>query len=149
MEGELRSDAGAVDIERAALRRSGADVSLITYGGTLHKAMRAAEELAAEGIECDVVDLRSLRPLDTAALLASVCKTHRAVVVDEGWRSGGISAEISARIVEGAFYELDAPVARVCTAEVPIPYPQHLEQAALPQVETIKASVHGVMPGRG
>jgi pyruvate/2-oxoglutarate/acetoin dehydrogenase E1 component len=82
-----------------------------------------------------------LRPLDTDTILASVRKTHRAVVVDEGWRSGGISAEISARIMEGAFAELDAPVGRVCRAEVPMPYPKHLEQFALPRVESVVNAV--------
>ena len=137
MEGEIAADAGAVDIDRAVVRRPGSDVSLITYGGTLGKAMRAAEELAAAGIEAEVLDLRTLRPLDTGAIIDSVTRTHRAVIIDEGWRSGSISAEVSARIMEGAFYELDAPVARVCSAEVPMPYPKHLEDAALPQVPAI------------
>jgi pyruvate dehydrogenase E1 component beta subunit len=87
------------------------------------------------------IDLRTLRPLDMPAILSSVKKTHRAVIVDEGWRSGGLAAEICARIVEGAFYELDAPIARVCTAEVPIPYPKHLEDASLPQPAGIVAAV--------
>jgi pyruvate dehydrogenase E1 component beta subunit len=87
-----------------------------------------------------VLDLRSLRPLDEEAILATVARTHRAVLVDEGWRSGSISAEIAARIQEKAFFELDAPVLRVCTAEVPIPYPRHLEEAALPQVPGIAAA---------
>jgi len=134
LEGELPEDAGPVDLDRAALRRSGNDVSLVTYGGTLPKTLAAAEELAKQGIEAEVLDLRTLRPLDEAAVLATVARTHRAVVVDEGWRSGSLSAEIAARIQERAFFELDAPVLRVCTAEVPIPYPRHLEEAALPQV---------------
>jgi pyruvate dehydrogenase E1 component beta subunit len=87
-----------------------------------------------------VIDLRSLRPLDDDTILASVGRTHRAVVVDEGWRSGSISAEIAARLTEHAFYDLDAPVGRVCSAEVPMPYAAHLEQAALPQVDTIVAA---------
>ncbi len=139
MEGEVATDAPAVDIVRAAVRRQGDAVSLITYGGTLFKTLQAAEELAKTGISAEVIDLRVLRPLDSETLLASVRKTHRALVVDEAWRSGGISAEISARIMEGAFYDLDAPVARVCGAEVPMPYPRHLEEAALPQVATIVA----------
>lgn len=133
MEGELAEDAGAVDIARAAVRRPGRDVSIVAYGGTLGKALAAAEELAGEGIQAEVIDLRVLRPLDAGTILESVRKTRRAVVVDENWRTGGLSAEVSARIAEGAFYELDAPVERVCTAEVPIPYPRHLEEAALPQ----------------
>ena len=84
-----------------------------------------------------MVDLRTLRPLDDATILASVRRTHRVVIADEGWRSGSLSAEISARITEQAFYDLDAPVERVCTAEVPIPYAWHLEEAALPQSATI------------
>jgi len=107
----------------------------------LHKALAAAAQLASEGIDVEVVDLRSLRPLDDDTLLASVRKTHRAVIVDEGWRTCSLSAEISARIMEGAFYDLEAPVGRVCTMEVPIPYPKHLEDAALPQVAGIVASV--------
>ena len=145
LEGELADDAGPVDIARAAVRRPGKDVSLITYGGTLGKALAAAAALERDGIDAEVLDLRVLRPLDTEAILASVRKTRRAVVVDEGWRSGSLSAEISARIMEGAFYDLDAPVARVCTAEVPIPYPRHLEEAALPQAEAIAAAARKVV----
>jgi pyruvate/2-oxoglutarate/acetoin dehydrogenase E1 component len=140
MEGELPEDAGAVELSHAAIRRPGRDVSLITYGGSLHKTLAAAELLAREGIEAEVVDLRTLRPLDEETILGSVTRTRRAVIVDEGWRSGSLSAEISARIMEHAFYELDAPVQRVCTAEVPIPYPKHLEDAALPQPESIAAA---------
>lgn len=147
MEGELAVDAGAVDIDQAAIRRSGTDVSLITYGGTLFKALQAAEQLAQEGIDAEVVDLRTLRPLDTATIVESVTHTHRAVIIDEGWRSGGISAEIMARIMENAFYELDAPVARLCSAEVPMPYPKHFEDAAMPQVPGIVAAARRVVKG--
>lgn len=121
----------------ARIRRSGGDISLITYGGSLPKAMEAAEQLAATGIEAEVIDLRCLRPLDDATMFASVGRTGRAIVIDEGWRTGSISAEIAARLVDHCFYELDAPIARICSAEVPIPYAHHLEQAALPQVATI------------
>jgi pyruvate dehydrogenase E1 component beta subunit len=145
LEAELPDDAGAVDISRAAIRRPGSDVSLVAYGGTVGKALAAAERLAGEAIDAEVIDLRVLRPLDTETLITSVRRTHRAVVVDEGWRSGSLSAEVSARIMEGAFYDLDAAVARVCTAEVPIPYPKHLEDAALPQPETIAAAAREVM----
>jgi pyruvate dehydrogenase E1 component beta subunit len=148
MEGPLADDAGAVDIDRAAIRRSGKDVSVITYGGTLGKTLLAAELLAADGIDAEVIDLRSLRPLDMPAIVTSVTKTHRVVIVDEGWRSGSLSAEISARLAGEAFYELDAPIARVCTAEVPIPYPKHLEDAALPQPDTIVAAVRETVGGR-
>jgi pyruvate dehydrogenase E1 component beta subunit len=140
-EGELPDDAGPVDIDRAALHRSGTDLTLIAYGGTLHKALDAAEQLAQEShIEAEVIDLRSLRPLDSPTLVESVVRTHRAVVVDEGWRTGSLSAEVGARITEEAFYDLDAPVARVCSAEVPMPYARHLEEAALPQVADIVAA---------
>ena len=131
-------------ISGAAVRRTGGDVTVITYGGCLPKALEAAEELARGGIDCEVIDLRVLRPLDDATMLESVRKTHRVVVVDEGWRTGSLAGEISARIVEQGFYELDAPIARVCTAEVPIPYAKHLEQAALPQVDGIVAAVRSL-----
>ena len=145
MEGELADDAGPVDIEHAAIRRPGSDVSLVTYSASLHKALRAATTLAADGINAEVVDLRTLRPLDMGTILLSIRKTHRAVVIDEGWRSGSLSAEIMARIVEEAFYDLDAPLARVCTAEVPIPYPKHLEDAALPQPAAIVAAARDLV----
>ena len=143
--GELAADAGPVDISRARVRRAGRDVSIVTYGGSLPKALSAAETLAREGIDAEVIDLRTLRPLDTETILASVRKTRRAAVVDEGWRSGSLSAEIAARIMEGAFYELDAPIERICAAEVPIPYPRHLEEAALPQPASIVAAVRRLM----
>ena len=132
MMGKLPADAGPVEIAKAAVRREGRDISLITYGGSLWKTLEAASLLAAENIEAEVIDLRSLRPLDDATIMASVSKTRRAIIVDEGWRSGSISAEICTRIVEQAFWELDAPLGRVCSEEVPIPYPRHLEQAAMP-----------------
>lgn len=147
--GTLPADAGAVDIRRARVRRPGRDVSLITYGGSLPKTLEAAGRLAAEGIDAEVIDLRSLRPLDDATILASVAATRRAVIVDEGWRSGSLAAEISARIMENAFYELDAPVARVCSAEVPMPYARHLEQAALPQADTVVRVARGLVRGDG
>ena len=136
--------------ESALVRRTGRDLTFVTYGGTLLPTLEAAERLAGDGIEADVVDLRSLRPLDDATVIASVARTHRVVIVDEGWRSGGISAEISSRIVEQAFFELDAAPVRVCTAEVPLPYPSHLEQAALPNVERIVDAATAVLePGAG
>jgi pyruvate dehydrogenase E1 component beta subunit len=147
VEGELDDDAGPVDIDRASIARPGTDVTLVTYGGTLAKTLEAADRLAADGVRAEVIDLRTLRPLDGDAIVGSVVRTHRAVIVDEGWRSGGLSAEVSARITEGAFYDLDAPVARVCTAEVPIPYAKHLEEAALPQTSRIVAAVHGMLGG--
>lgn len=133
------------DISRAAIRRAGSDVTVITYGGGLPKVLDAADELSLAGIDCEVIDLRSLRPLDTETFVESVRRTHRAVVVDEGWRTGSLAGEVSAQIMENAFFDLDAPVARVCTAEVPIPYAKHLEQAALPQPEEIVAAVKAVV----
>lgn len=153
MAGELDDDAGAVDIDKAAVLRQGngggQGLTLITYGGTLPMVLDAAGQLAAEGIDADVIDLRSLRPLDMHTVLASVEKTHRAVVVDEGWRSGSISAEIAARIAEQAFFDLDAPVERVCSLEVPVPYAKHLEQAALPSVERVMAAARRAVGAGG
>ena len=145
LEGE--SPVQEVDIARAAIRREGADVTLIAYGGTVPTALQAADLLAREGAQAEVIDLRVLRPLDDATVIESVVRTSRAVIVDEGWRSGGLAAEISARIMEQAFYELDAPVARVCSAEVPMPYARHLEQAALPQASTVVEEVRRMLGG--
>ena len=145
LEGELAEEAGAVNLDFAAVRRKGTDLSLITYGGLLGKTLQAAGELAQAGISAEVIDLRVLRPLDERTILESVARTRRAVIVDEGWKSGSLSAEVAARIMEKAFYELDAPVARVCSREVPIPYARHLEEAALPQVGGIVAAAKGVM----
>jgi pyruvate/2-oxoglutarate/acetoin dehydrogenase E1 component len=149
MEGELAADAAPVDIDRARVRRPGRDVSMITYSASLFKCLEAAAALAEDGIDAEVIDLRTLRPLDNDTFLASIANTHRAVIVDEGWRSGSIAAELSARIMEGAFYELDCPVERICSAEVPLPYAKHLEQAALPQVETIVATVKRMVHSHG
>jgi pyruvate/2-oxoglutarate/acetoin dehydrogenase E1 component len=139
-EGEIAADAGATDIDRAAVRRQGDDVTLITYGGSLYKTLEAADTLAGQGLEATVVDLRTLRPLDDETIMAAVRRTRRAVVVDEGWRTGSLAAEVGMRIMEQAFFDLDAPVARVCSEEVPIPYPKHLEDAAIPQPEKIVAA---------
>ncbi|GAA4644079.1 pyruvate dehydrogenase complex E1 component subunit beta [Pontixanthobacter gangjinensis] len=138
-------DAVAVDIDHAVIRREGSDISLITYGGSLGKTLAAAEELAAQDISAEVLDLRILRPLDEAAILATVSKTQRCVIVDEGWRSGSLAAEIMARIIEHAFWTLDAPLARVCSEEVPVPYARHLEEAALPSTEKIVAAALAVL----
>ncbi|MDV7213613.1 alpha-ketoacid dehydrogenase subunit beta [Azotobacter beijerinckii] len=143
-EGEL-DESEVVDIRSARVRREGRDLTLIAYGGTLAKALGAAEQLAGDGISAEVIDLRVLRPLDDATVIASVRKTRRALVVDEGWRSGSLAAEIIARIVEQAFFDLDAPPARVCSAEVPMPYAKHLEDAALPQVPAIVAAAKGLL----
>jgi len=145
MSGKLASDAGAVNIDKAVIRRQGCDISLITYGGSLWKTLEAATTLAADGIEAEVIDLRSLRPLDDHTIMASVGKTRRAVIVDEGWRSGSLAAEIGMRIIEQAFWSLDAPIGRVCSEEVPIPYPRHLENAALPQAPKIVAAAKAAL----
>jgi pyruvate dehydrogenase E1 component beta subunit len=149
MTGELADGAGSVDIDRARVLRKGDALTLISYGGSIPKTMEAAEVLAREGTAAEVVDLRTLRPLDDATFIESVRKTHRAVIVDEGWRSGSLSAEVAMRIMEQAFYELDAPVARVCSAEVPTPYAKHMEDAAMPQVEAIVAAARGVLARDG
>jgi pyruvate dehydrogenase E1 component beta subunit len=145
MEGEVDETAGPGEIGRAVVRRPGTDLTVITYGGSLPKALAAADLLAAEGIAAEVIDLRSLRPLDTATILASIARTHRALVVDEGWRTGSFAAEVSARIMEQGFYDLDGPVQRLCSAEVPIPYARHLEDAALPQPATIAAAARAML----
>jgi pyruvate dehydrogenase E1 component beta subunit len=144
MEGEVDEIADSFEIRNAKVRRTGGDISLITYGGSLHKTLEAAETLKSEGIDAEVLDLRVLRPLDTKTILETVSKTHRAVIVDEGWRTGSFAAEISAQIMEGAFDELDFPVQRVCSEEVPMPYAKHLEDAALPQCEKIVAAARSM-----
>jgi pyruvate dehydrogenase E1 component beta subunit len=143
MQGEL-PEPWSTDITKAAVRRQGKQVALITYGGSLPKTLQAADLLAKEGIDAEVIDLRVLRPLDDRTIMASVAKCRRAVIVDEGWKTGSLAAELMARIVEQVFYELDAPLARVCSAEVPMPYAKHMEQAALPQPEKIVAAAKGL-----
>jgi pyruvate/2-oxoglutarate/acetoin dehydrogenase E1 component len=145
MEGELTSAWSSADLDHAAVRRAGSDVSLITYGANLFKCLTAAGDLEKSGVKAEVIDLRTLRPLDNETIFTSVRKTHRAVIVDEGWKSGGISAEIAARIGETCLYELDAPVARICAQEAPIPYPKHLEEAVLPQAHVIVQAVQAMM----
>jgi pyruvate dehydrogenase E1 component beta subunit len=140
-EGEIEDGDPRVDIDHAAVRRPGTDVTLVAYGGTLGKTMEAARSLEASGRSAEVLDLRTLRPLDMTTVLASVAKTHRIVIVDEGWRTGSIAGEISACIMEEALDALDWPVERVCSAEVPMPYAKHMEDAALPQAVTIVARV--------
>jgi pyruvate dehydrogenase E1 component beta subunit len=140
VEGELSDGWSSADLRSARVLRPGRDLTLLAYGGTVGKSLDAAARLAEEGIEAEVVDLRVLRPLDDATIMASVRRTRRAIVVDEGWRTGSLAGEIMARIVEQAFYDLDAPVARVCSEEVPIPYAKHLEEAALPQPAKVVAA---------
>jgi pyruvate/2-oxoglutarate/acetoin dehydrogenase E1 component len=144
MEGELTAAASDVKLDGARVHRPGRDVTLVTWGASLWRCVAAAEQLAADRIEAEIVDLRSLRPLDDATVLASLGRTKRVVIVDEGWRSGSLAAEIAMRIVEQGFYDLDAPIARVCSEEVPIPYPRHLEEAALPGPARIVAAVRGL-----
>lgn len=144
-QGPFDPDVAAVDIDKAKVRRSGSDVSLVTYGGSLKKCLAAAESLAEDSVAAEVIDLRVLRPLDSATILESVRKTRRAVMVDEGWRTGSLAAEIGMQLAEAAFFDLDAPLRRVCTAEVPIPYAPALEDAALPQVDTIVATVRELL----
>lgn len=147
-EGELDPAVTAVDIAQARVRRAGGDVTLVTYGHGLPKCLAAAEALAKDGIEAEVLDLRVLRPLDMPTVAASVARTRRVVIVDEGWKSGSLSAEIAARLAEDALYELDAPVKRVCSREVPMPYAAHLEEAALPRVDDIVAAARSLLPAR-
>jgi pyruvate dehydrogenase E1 component beta subunit len=147
--GEIEEDAGPVDLDRACVRRPGTDVTLVTYGGSLATTIAAADALQVDGVSAEVIDLRSLRPLDDATVVDSVRRTHRVVVVDEGWRSGSLASEVITRLNEQAFYDLDAPPARVCSVEVPMPYARELELAALPSVERVLAAVREVVSGRG
>ena len=141
MESEIPLDSGAMDIDKAKVRREGKDVSIITYGPGVYKALAAAEELNLSGIDAEVVDLRVLNPIDNETILTSVAKTHRVLIVEEAWRSVSISSEIISRIMEHAFFDLDAPVQRLCGVEVHIPYPKHLEDASIPQKEDIVNSI--------
>lgn len=141
MEMEIAADAGAVDITKARVLKEGKDISIITYGTDVYKSLAAADDLKILGIDAEVLDLRVLRPLDEKTFLASVAKTHRALIVEDAWRSVSISSEISSRIMENLFYDLDAPVLRLCGVEVPIPYPSHLEEASVPQKNDIVNAV--------
>ena len=145
VEDELDRAVSAVDIAHAKVRRPGRDVSFVTYGNSLPRCLVAADALAAEGIAAEVIDLRVLRPLDMATIAGSIARTRRVVIVDEGWKSGSISAEIAARLAEDALYELDAPVRRVCSREIPVPYAQHMEEATLPSVERIVAAARALV----
>ncbi|HEX5023692.1 MAG TPA: alpha-ketoacid dehydrogenase subunit beta [Agriterribacter sp.] len=136
-EAEIPANAGAVDISKARVRREGKDISIITYGAGVYKALDAAKELMATGVNAEVIDLRILRPLDDETIFNSVRKTHRVLLVEEAWGAVNISSEVSARIMENVFYELDAPVQRLGGVEIPIPYPKHLEDASIPQKDDI------------
>lgn len=146
VEGDLDPAVTAVDIEHARVRRSGSDVTLVTYGNSLPKCLAAADVLARDGVSAEVIDLRVLRPLDMPTIVGSVRRTRRVVIVDEGWKSGSISAEIAARLAEDSLYELDAPIRRVCSREVPVPYAAHLEEAALPRVDDVVAAARSLLP---
>lgn len=143
LSGELPDGPTPVDLDTAMLMRAGGDVTVVTHGAGVHTCLEAAESLA-DTADLEVIDLRTLRPLDEVTVLESVGRTGRLVVVEEGWRSGGIGAELAARVAEHAFWDLDAPVERVATAEVPIPYAKHLETAALPSVENVIEAVRRV-----
>jgi pyruvate dehydrogenase E1 component beta subunit len=142
---EIDEKAGPCDIDHAAIRRAGSDVTLVSFSASVWKALEAADDFAKDGIEAEVIDLRTLRPLDMATVLDSLRRTHRVVVIDESWRSYGVAAEVSARIMEEGFDELDAPVARVCSREVPMPYARHMEDAALPQPARIVDAVKSML----
>ncbi len=145
-EGEVPDFPLEPDLGKAVIRKEGRDLSLITYGSGVSKAMEAAAEMATVGKQVEVLDLRSLRPIDEESVLKSVRKTHRALIVEDAWRSLSISSEISARIMEKAFYDLDAPVERLCGLEVPIPYPKHLEDACVPQKDQIVSQIKKMLP---
>ena len=131
-------------IGKAKIVRAGKDVTLISWSHGMTYTLKAAEELAKEGIEAEVIDLRTLRPLDTETIIASVKKTSRAVTVEEGWQQNGVGAELAARIMEGAFDYLDAPVTRVSGKDVPMPYAANLEKLALPSVAEVVAAAKAV-----
>jgi pyruvate dehydrogenase E1 component beta subunit len=146
--GPVDPDGGPVDIDRAVVRRPGDHLTIVAWAGMVPKALAAAEELASTGVSAEVIDLRSLRPLDMATIAESAQRTHRALVVDEGWRTGGLNAELAASITEHCFWTLDAPVRRLAAAEVPVPYARHLETAAIPQAADIVAAASELVGGR-
>jgi pyruvate dehydrogenase E1 component beta subunit len=143
--GEVPDGEYTIPLDKAKVQRPGSDVTVVTYSKMLEISMKAADELAKEGIEAEIVDLRCLRPLDMEPVLQSFHKTNRAVIVEEGWRSFGVGAEVSARIYEEAFDFVDAPIQRVAQKEVPLPYNRTLEQMALPQVEDVIEAVKEVL----
>lgn len=143
--GEVPEGDFTIPLGKSKIQRSGKDVTIVTYSKMLDASTRAAEQLAQDGIEAEIVDLRSLRPLDMEPVLESFKKTNRAVIVEEGWRSYGVGSEVAARIYEEAFDYVDMPIKRVAQQEVPLPYNRALEQMALPQVEDIVKAVREVM----
>ena len=145
--GEVPEDRYKIPLGTADVKRPGSDLTIVSYSRMVHVALEAAEQLAREGTEAEVVDLRCLRPLDVETVLESVRKTHRAVVVEEAWRTGGFGAEMAAQIQENAFDYLDGPVARVGGQDVPMPYSQPLEQAAIPDGNSVVAAARALMGG--
>jgi pyruvate dehydrogenase E1 component beta subunit len=143
--GEVPEGEYLIPIGESKIQRAGDAVTIVTYCRGLELSMKAAETLATEGIEAEVVDLRTLRPLDMRPVLESFRKTNRAVIVEEGWKSFGVGAEISSRLYEQAFDYVDAPIKRVAQKEVPLPYNRLQEQAALPQVEDVVSAVREVL----
>lgn len=138
-----------VPIGEAAVVREGSDVTVVAYSRMLLEALVAAEELSKDGIECEVVDLRTLRPLDLDAVAASVAHTHRAVVCGEDWRTGGLGASLVAEIQDRCFDALDAPVARVAMADVPLPYARNLEKMLIPTAHSVTEAVRGLLSSVG
>jgi pyruvate dehydrogenase E1 component beta subunit len=145
LRGEVEEGDHLIPIGKSKIRRPGKDVTIITYSKMLETSMKAADLLVQEGIEAEIVDLRTLRPLDMEPVLESFKKTNRAVVVEEGWKSFGVGAEVAARIYEEAFDYVDAPIQRIAQKEVPLPYNRTLEQLALPQVEDVIKAVREVL----
>ncbi len=143
--GEVPEEEYTTPLDKARIHRPGSDVTLVTYSKMLELSDQAADQLAKEGIEAEIVDLRCLRPLDMEPVLESFKKTNRAVVVEEGWRSYGVGSEVASRIYEQAFDYVDAPIQRVAQKEVPLPYNRNLEQMALPQVGDIVQAVKEVL----
>ena len=143
--GEVPDGDYTIPIGKSTIQRAGKDVTIVTYSKGLEISMKAAEELVKDGIEAEIVDLRSLRPLDMGPVIESFKKTNRAVIVEEGWKSYGVGAEVSSRIYEQAFDYVDAPVVRVAQKEVPLPYNRALEQSALPQPADVVAAVREVL----
>ncbi len=143
--GEVPEGDYVIPIGRSKIQRPGKDVTIVTYSKGLEISLQAAETLSGEGIQVEVVDLRTLRPLDMGPVIESFMKTNRAVIVEEGWKSYGVGAEVSSRIYEQAFDYLDAPVVRVAQKEVPLPYNRNLEQSALPQAADVVAAVREVL----
>ncbi|MGH7352509.1 MAG: alpha-ketoacid dehydrogenase subunit beta, partial [Candidatus Methylomirabilales bacterium] len=147
--GEVSEGEHLVPLGKAEVKREGKDITLVAYSRMTLVALQAADLLSQEGIEAEVVDLRSLRPLDTETVLASVRKTHRALTVEEAWRTYGIGAEIASRIQEEVFDDLDAPIRRVSGVEVPLPYAKNLEQAAIPDAQRVMKAVKEVLARTG